>query len=121
MSSPVRYPLALALAAACSLALLPQTSTAATVVTPPTGWWSLLVASSHTLSTADTAKVQNGMNGDQVRTLLGTPDNTVRFPRTDTVAWDYALRDAWGYDAQFSVIFDHVGTVVGKVTTRRDP
>jgi outer membrane protein assembly factor BamE (lipoprotein component of BamABCDE complex) len=72
------------------------------------------------LSDKQTARVLVGMTTDQVRGLIGEPWNTIRFDNTHTTSWDYEARDGWGYDAVFSVIFDDAGTVVGKLSVRRD-
>ena len=81
--------------------------------------FSLHVGAPHV--TTDTSyKVAPGMSESEIRTLLGEPQRVGRFPRSQTVAWDYDFRDDWGYDATFSVIFDEAGSVVGKVSVRRD-
>jgi hypothetical protein len=64
-------------------------------------------------------KVQPGMSGTDLTTLLGKPNNTVTFPLASIFAWNYNYVDAWGYDAVFSVIFDTDGRVVSKANTRR--
>jgi outer membrane protein assembly factor BamE (lipoprotein component of BamABCDE complex) len=71
--------------------------------------------------TTDTAmKVAPGMSESDIQRLLGEPQRTARFPRSQTVAWDYDFRDDWGYDATFSVIFNDAGSVVSKVSVRWD-
>src|SRR5258706_2090231 len=64
--------------------------------------------------------IHPGMNASEVLEILGAPLRKVRFERTATTAWDYRLRDSWGYRAEFSVIVDDNGTVVGKVSIRQD-
>ena len=61
------------------------------------------------------------MSEDEVRGVLGTPSQTEAFPRQRQVAWTYAFKDIWGYQAFASVIFDSEGRVVGKALTRKEP
>ena len=71
--------------------------------------------------TTDTSyKVVPGMSESDIQALLGEPQRVARFSRSQTVAWDYDFRDDWGYDATFSVIFNEAGSVVSKVSVRRD-
>ncbi|HET7402748.1 MAG TPA: outer membrane protein assembly factor BamE [Usitatibacter sp.] len=81
--------------------------------------FSLHVGAPH-VTTSTTLTVAPGMSESDVRALLGEPQGVARFTRSRTVAWDYDFRDDWGYDATFSVIFDEAGSVVGKVSVRRD-
>jgi outer membrane protein assembly factor BamE (lipoprotein component of BamABCDE complex) len=62
--------------------------------------------------------VQVGMTQDDVRRMLGTPDETMPFPLSRTVAWDYRTRDTWGYLVDFSVTFDASGHVVSRYPRR---
>jgi hypothetical protein len=55
---------------------------------------------------------------ERVLQHLGKPWRTVEFARSDTVAWDYRYTDSWGYRAEYSIIFDRGGIVVGKAHTR---
>lgn len=64
------------------------------------------------------ARVQPPMTMGEVRALLGPPDETMAFPRSSTVAWDYRYMDTWGYFAVFSVTFDARGAAVGKISWR---
>ena len=66
-------------------------------------------------------KVEPGMKSDDVLALLGQPNARMRFPATQTTAWDYRYQDTWGYSAEFSVIFDDAGIVVSKFSARNDP
>jgi hypothetical protein len=66
------------------------------------------------------ARIQDGMSENDVLGVAGTPWNKVRFENTHTTAWDYEYRDAWGYDATFSVIFNDAGLVVDRISVRRD-
>ncbi len=63
-------------------------------------------------------KIQPGLNASEVIAIIGLPYRKVRFEATKTTAWDYNYRDTWGYEAEFSVIFDDAGAVVGKFSTR---
>ena len=63
-------------------------------------------------------KVQNGMTKVDVESLVGSPNGSARFPRSNTHTWDYDYQDAWGYQAQFSVHFNTEGLVVGKTNVR---
>jgi outer membrane protein assembly factor BamE (lipoprotein component of BamABCDE complex) len=69
------------------------------------------------------SRVSEGMTQGQVEQLIGPPDDTMGFPLSHTVAWDYLYQDTWGYTAEFSVTFDQGGRVVSKLSkrlTRRD-
>lgn len=65
-------------------------------------------------------QVQPGMKTDEVLALIGPPRAKTRFPATKTTAWDYRYRDSWGYDSEFSVIFDDAGIVVSRFSVRND-
>jgi len=67
------------------------------------------------------SQIQPGMKGDDVLALIGPPHARTRFAATKTTAWDYRYRDTWGYDSEFSVIFDDAGLVVSKFSARNDP
>ena len=62
--------------------------------------------------------IQAGMSAAEVLERLGPPYTKMRFEATKTTAWDYHYRDAWGYDADFSVIIDDSNIVAGKVSVR---
>jgi outer membrane protein assembly factor BamE (lipoprotein component of BamABCDE complex) len=62
--------------------------------------------------------IQAGMTTDEVRSRLGTPDQTMPFPRQGTVAWDYRYQDAWGYQALMSITFGPDGLVASKTSQR---
>jgi outer membrane protein assembly factor BamE (lipoprotein component of BamABCDE complex) len=71
--------------------------------------------------TSDTiARVAPGMSQADIESLVGTPARTEHYTLSQTTAWDYNFRDAWGYQSVFSVIFDDAGSVVGKVSTRNN-
>ena len=57
---------------------------------------------------------------ETVMRLLGPPRLTLEFSRLAQTAWDYRYRDAWGYTADFSVMFSRNGVVVSKFTQRVD-
>jgi len=64
--------------------------------------------------------ISPGMTQAQVEQLIGPPDDTMRFPLSHTVAWDYLYQDTWGYTAEFSVTFDASGRAVSKFSKRLD-
>ena len=64
------------------------------------------------------ARVAPGMTGDEVRALLGAPDNTMAFPMSRTTSWGYFYYDTWGYYCEFSVTFAPDGRAVSKFTRR---
>ena len=63
-------------------------------------------------------QIHPGMEASEVFAIIGPPYRKSRFAATKTTAWDYSYRDTWGYDAEFSVIFDDAGIVVGKFSSR---
>jgi outer membrane protein assembly factor BamE (lipoprotein component of BamABCDE complex) len=63
-------------------------------------------------------RIEAGMTRDEVQRLIGLPDETMRFPLSNTVAWDYRYYDTWGYMAVFSVTFSSDGRALSKITTR---
>ena len=64
--------------------------------------------------------IQRGMTRDDVQRLIGPPDETMRFPRSDTQAWDYPYWDSWGTFAIFSVTFGADGQVSSTFSRRID-
>jgi outer membrane protein assembly factor BamE (lipoprotein component of BamABCDE complex) len=64
------------------------------------------------------SRIDPGMTKDDVQRLIGRPDETMRFPLSNTVAWDYRYYDTWGYMAVFSVTFSADGHALSKITTR---
>ena len=64
------------------------------------------------------AAIQPGMSQDQVLQIAGRPDQTMPFPLSRTVAWDYRSYDSWGYMVEQSVTFDAGGRVVSKFARR---
>ena len=65
-------------------------------------------------------RIHPGLNASEVLAIIGAPYRKSRFEATKTTAWDYNYRDTWGYEAEFSVIFDDAGLVVGKFSGRKD-
>ena len=63
-------------------------------------------------------RIQPGMTQDEVRQLIGAPDETMRFPLSSTVSWDYYYFDTWGYYAVFYVTLGADGRVVSRITRR---
>lgn len=63
-------------------------------------------------------QVQVGMTEGEVRAILGPPNETMAFPRTQTVAWDYRYSDTWGFLAMFSVTFGPDGRVASTFSRR---
>lgn len=59
-------------------------------------------------------RIQQGMTEEQVRTVLGPPDEIMAFGNTQTVSWDYRYSDTWGFLAMFSVTF---GVPEGRVVS----
>ena len=78
------------------------------------------VVASGTVKVEAFRRIHEGMTAAEVRTLLGPPADTMRFPLSKTTAWDYPFRDTWGYDSDFSVILDGSDVVVGTFAGRRD-
>ncbi len=64
------------------------------------------------------ARVAPGMSMEDVNRLLGPPDDTMKFARSRTTAWDYGYQDPWGYIAIFSVTFSEDRTVVSRTSNR---
>jgi outer membrane protein assembly factor BamE (lipoprotein component of BamABCDE complex) len=56
-----------------------------------------------------------------VSALLGHPWRKVDFDNINQVAWDYVMRDSWGYWVDVAVMIDRRGRVAGVVLARRDP
>ena len=78
----------------------------------------LAVSAGQLLNEDSAQEIRAGMTSGDVVSRLGTPYAKERFERTKTTAWDYHQRDAWGYDAVFSVIFGDDGRVVSKISVR---
>jgi outer membrane protein assembly factor BamE (lipoprotein component of BamABCDE complex) len=78
------------------------------------------VAASGVVKVEAFRRIHEGMTAAEVRSLLGPPADTMRFPLSRTTAWEYPFRDTWGYDSDFSVIIDDSDVVVGTFAGRRD-
>ena len=63
-------------------------------------------------------QVREGQTDAEVYALIGPPSHKETYHRTKRTAWNYHYRDTWGYDADFAVLFDTGGRVVGKFSTR---
>jgi outer membrane protein assembly factor BamE (lipoprotein component of BamABCDE complex) len=63
-------------------------------------------------------RIHAGMTIEEVKAMLGTPDQTMPFPLSKTYAWDYWYQDTWGFIAIFSVTFGQDGVAVTKTTNR---
>jgi outer membrane protein assembly factor BamE (lipoprotein component of BamABCDE complex) len=59
-----------------------------------------------------------GMTQEEVSRALGKPDETMPFPMSHTVAWDYRYNDSWGYIAYMSITFGQDGRVLSKYSRR---
>jgi hypothetical protein len=58
------------------------------------------------------------MTENEVRSVLGQPDEIMAFGRSQTVAWDYRYTDSWGFLAMFSVTFGADGRVLSTFSRR---
>ena len=74
----------------------------------------------HVLRDEVFGQIRPGFKAGEVLAIIGAPHRKSRFEATKTTAWDYSYRDTWGYEAEFSVIFDDAGLVVGKFSGRKD-
>jgi hypothetical protein len=77
-----------------------------------------VIARVQVLNEAVFRSIAPGMHASDVFGLIGPPASKSRFEATRTVAWEYRYRDAWGYIADFSVMFDYDGMVTGKFSAR---
>ena len=64
------------------------------------------------------SRIKPGTTEEEVRNLVGAPDETMAFPRTDTHAWTYRYTDTWGFAAEYSVTFDAQGRTVSTFSKR---
>jgi hypothetical protein len=69
-------------------------------------------------SDASFARIASGMPEAEVAQLLGRPDETMRFPLSNSEAWDYRYYDTWGYLAVYSVTFGPDRRVVSTISNR---
>ena len=63
-------------------------------------------------------RVQAGMTQGEVRDLMGTPRNSMDFPRSRTTSWGWYGFDTWGYYVEYSTTFGDDGRVVSKNARR---
>jgi len=77
-----------------------------------------VVASNEPLRKELIGRIDRGMTPDQVRAILGPPDETMPFPLSGSVAWDYRYTDTWGFMAMFGVTFGPHGRVASTVSRR---
>jgi len=66
------------------------------------------------------ARVTMGLSKDDVQRIIGPAGRVEVFPRQKELVWDYRFVDAWGYSAQFSVVFDAQGRVHHTITWREE-
>lgn len=64
------------------------------------------------------SRVEPGMTQEDVRRMFGQPYQTMPFPLSQTVAWDYIAYDTWGYMVDFSVTFGPDGRAVSRFSRR---
>ena len=106
-----------ATAAVASIATALVAFTAAADPPQPSTKWSIHVVPQQPRLTEEVvARITPGLTEDAVKALIGPPERTTRFPRSNMIAWEYGYRDPSGYDATFSVIFNGAGLVVSRVS-----
>lgn len=66
------------------------------------------------------SRVTPGIAKEEVLRLIGPPWRTMDFPNKRQVAWDYRVRDTWGYLVDYSVMIDERGRVAETVAARVD-
>ena len=64
------------------------------------------------------ARVHQGDTSAAVESLLGPPDNRMRFGISGNEGWDYRYQDPWGYMAIYSVTFSPDGHVLSTLSNR---
>jgi outer membrane protein assembly factor BamE (lipoprotein component of BamABCDE complex) len=112
-----------ALAAILYAAVFPAIAAAGTYETGggvAVKWWMRVVAPPQRVTNEAVQRIQPGMDEDGVEALIGAPWRTVRFPLSQTTAWDYSYRDSWGYDSVFSVTFNDEHVVVSRMSIRHN-
>jgi outer membrane protein assembly factor BamE (lipoprotein component of BamABCDE complex) len=77
-----------------------------------------VIASNEPIRNQLVGRIEHGMSPEQVRAILGPPDETMPFPLSRTVAWDYRYTDTWGFLAMFGVTFGPDGRVTSTVSRR---
>jgi len=63
-------------------------------------------------------RMQPGITEKDVLRMIGPPNQTMEFPRSNTHAWEYRYMDTWGYLSEFSTTFDANGVMVSKLKRR---
>jgi outer membrane protein assembly factor BamE (lipoprotein component of BamABCDE complex) len=66
------------------------------------------------------AQVHPGQTADEVRSLAGSPGNTVAADHAGTKLWIYDYTDPWGYQSIFEVTIDARGVVTDTYAERQD-
>jgi outer membrane protein assembly factor BamE (lipoprotein component of BamABCDE complex) len=107
-----------AVAAALAAAAVPALA-ATDDASPAAKWWLKVVPTPQRVTTDVIEQIHPGMDEGDVKALIGAPNRTGYFPLSHTTTWDYAYRDAWGYNATFSTIFNDDHIVVSKVSVRK--
>lgn len=77
-----------------------------------------ILASNEPLRNGLIPQVQQGMTREQVTAILGPPDQTMTFERSQTTAWDYRFTDTWGFMAIFAVTYGADNRVQSTTTWR---
>src|SRR4051794_27500743 len=71
------------------------------------------------------AQVARGMSEGEVQGLLGRPDETMRFPLSQSAAWDNRYYDPGGHPPIYSVTFGPdrhvVSTISNRINSGSDP
>jgi outer membrane protein assembly factor BamE (lipoprotein component of BamABCDE complex) len=57
------------------------------------------------------AQIQPGLTQQEVRGLIGRPENVTGDSRSGETEWIYSFTDTWGYRSEFDVTFDARGQV----------
>jgi outer membrane protein assembly factor BamE (lipoprotein component of BamABCDE complex) len=113
----LRNAAALVAAAAASLAVTLPAHAASLDAMPK---WSILVTAPQKVNETAIQRIQPGQSESDVKALIGEPSRKIHFARTHTTSFDYDYRDAWGYNAVFSVVLrDDSDTVESKFSSRR--
>ncbi len=81
-----------------------------------------LLAIDQVLSAPYFERIEVGMDGEQVRRILGTPQRVSHFARRDELVWDYLWSDGnHDYRRYFHVVFDPSGRVKSTLHTTEYP
>ena len=63
-------------------------------------------------------RVHPGDTESAVESVLGPPDNRMRFALSGNEGWDYRYQDGWGYLAIYSITFSPDGHVLSTISNR---